>query len=126
MLRTDVATTIVPSVVIATKPSTSVGVVDIPFAGRPRRAAILPGLFLSLVMSGASAVLEPRRSLLSDSSVVFAKRRPMRRRISLSEARGLALTALRMSDERWERFVESEAKNFRFLYGDLGDLRDSH
>lgn len=118
MLSSNVTTTIAPSELVATRPSTETGL-EISWANHSRHRLLVPGLVLSLFVTGGSALFEPRRALYGESSVTLSTRRPKRRPISLAEARARALETLRRAEDRWERFAAAEAESFRFLYGNL-------
>lgn len=83
-----------------------------------RYLGVWPAMALSLVVSGASVVSDPRPIVIEDSSVVLGYQRPARRRVSLPEARQIALLALRRAEERWERFSDREAAVFMSFYSE--------
>lgn len=88
----------------------------------PRRhLGLWPALALSLVTSGATVPNEPSVVFVGESSVVFGHQRPARRRVTLHEARQIALMTLRRAEERWEKCSDREAAVFMSLYTEAWD-----
>lgn len=91
------------------------------FGLRPTRkhyAGILPAVALSLFFSTASVLNDPRIYVLYyDSSVRLSPQRADRRRISLAEARQIALDVVRIAEQRRAKFAELEGTQFVSLCG---------
>jgi hypothetical protein len=81
-----------------------------------RARAVIPGLALSLFLSTASILGDPLRILHRDASVVAGRRALQRRRISISEARQIALDAIRSEEARYSKAAEREGREFRRLF----------
>jgi hypothetical protein len=76
-----------------------------------------PALAVSVLLSTASVLNDPRPLIgPRDSSVSFGAFRPTRRRISLAEARQIALETMRTAEERRARFATIEGEIFLMLY----------
>jgi hypothetical protein len=86
-----------------------------------RYLGVVPAVALSLLFSGASVLSDPRGLFLRESSVILGYQRPTRRRISLGEARQIALWTLLRAEERWEEFARREAAQFAALYSEAWD-----
>lgn len=82
---------------------------------------VLPAMALSLFFSGASVLFDPRGIFVRDASVVFTYQRPARRRITLADARQIALWTLHRAEERWDEFARREASQFAALYSEARD-----
>ena len=85
------------------------------YAGRlyPR---FISAIAASLFFSTASVLNDPRTFFYVDSSVVLGAQRPARRKVSLWEARQLALQAFWSSERRRAEFAELEGREFEQLY----------
>lgn len=81
-----------------------------------RRLAIFPAFALSIFLSTASVLNDPRIIYPGDSSVTLGQQKPTRRRISLAEARRMALDTLWLAEHRRDQFAELEAVQFSALY----------
>lgn len=75
-----------------------------------------PAVALPVFFSTASVLNDPRTLFTRESSVTFAYQKPSRRRISLAEARQIALDSIIIAERRRARFAELEGVNFSTLY----------
>ena len=89
--------------------------VAIPTTG-VRRMAVFPAFALSIFLSTASVLSDPRIIYPHDSSVTLSRQRPTRRGISLTEARNMALDTLLLAEHRRAKFAELEALQVATLY----------
>jgi hypothetical protein len=80
-------------------------------------SGIVPLLTLSVLFSASAPGTVRLAALLSqDSSVVFSRQRPTRRRVTLAQARQFALQALHIAEAARVRFAEIEGAYFTDLY----------
>jgi hypothetical protein len=86
-------------------------------AGRPTRSGVFATTALSIFLSTASLFADPRTVLLVDPAATFARRRSTRRRISLVEAREIALDAVKRERTRFADAAELEGLYFTTLFG---------
>lgn len=84
---------------------------------RTRYAGILPAVAMSIFFSAASVIIDPRTVFADESSVRLSSQRLSRRRISLAEARQIALDVLQLAEFRRGKFAELEGAQFISLYG---------
>ena len=78
---------------------------------------IFPALALSLFVSTASVLTDSWKILQSEPSVAFGSQRPSRQRISLAEARRIALQHVCRDAARAKRAAEIEGIHFTDLFG---------
>ena len=118
MIESDATTVLVPSETLGGSEGSESPEVSVRPYARPlrRHLGILPAVALSFLFSGASALSDAPLLFSDDSSVVFTQQKPLRRRVSLSEARTIALKSLRLSEERRSLFAEQEASDFASTY----------
>jgi len=84
---------------------------------RRRYPSIFPAFALSLFVSTASAFSDPWRFFQSDPSVVLGLQHPRRQRISLAEARRIALQSVLRDVARARRAAEIESTYFTEWFG---------
>lgn len=109
---------------LVTSPAITYDLVDEPALG-PFRAGWLrfvpipPAMALSVFLSTASVLADPRTIFATDSSVLLESLRRGRqgRRVSLAEAREIALDAVRRARARSRAAAELEGADFRALFG---------
>ena len=90
---------------------------QLPWVPRPGlRRGIFPTIALSFFLSTASVLNDPRTVFAADSSVLLASMRRTRR-ISLAEARRIALDTVCRAEERARIAAEREAADFMTLFG---------
>lgn len=85
--------------------------------GPTYRRGLFPAAMVSIFLSTASVLTDPRVLCQIDSSSIITRQRYGRRRISLAEARQRALRTLWLCERRRTDFAEEEARKFQVLYG---------
>ncbi len=100
-------------------PSTDLSFAGSPLAGSGQRSwRIAPHIAFVLFASTGTAVGNAEPQPVVETSVVLASRRPQHRRVSIREARLIALEVVHRANRRRQAFAEREALEFASLFGE--------
>jgi hypothetical protein len=101
-------------------PSTDLSAASFPLTGSGQRSwRIVPHIAFVLFASTGTVVgnAEPPQPML-ETSVVLVAQRPQHRRVSIREARLIALEAVHRANQRRQAFAERESLEFAALFGE--------